>query len=63
VAPDYPSRTALDVGILREVVAALLLLACVVGVSWAAFATDWRLGLAVVSLAAGGVGLYLANER
>lgn len=48
---------------LREVAGLLLLLVAVAGVSVAAFATDTRLGVAVVSLALGGLGWAMTTDR
>lgn len=63
VTTDYPATSRVDRGLIRDVIAVTLVLVAVVGLSVAGFATDWRLGLAVVSLAAGGAGVFLGYER
>ena len=61
--PYAPPRSRVDLGILRDVVGLILVLAGVVGLAVAAFATDWRLGVAVLSVAAISAGAYLAYSR
>ena len=64
VASPYPySRPRVDTGVIRDVAAIMLVVLGIIGLSVAAFFTDWRLGLAVVSLAAGGVGVFLGYDR
>ena len=52
---------ALDVA--RDVLAVVLMVLMVVGLAWAGFATDWRIGLSVVSLATGALGFALGMTR
>lgn len=59
---DYSPR-ALDGGVLRDIAALALLMAGVAGLSVAAFAFDWRLGLAVLSAAAIIAGVTLGYRR
>jgi hypothetical protein len=64
VATDYPSpRARVDLGVIRDVVGLLLLITGAAGLSVAAFAVDWRLGLATLSVAALSAGAYLGYER
>lgn len=65
VATDYPYARprGVDMSLVRDLIAVVLVVAGVVGLSVAAFAVDWRLGLAVVSVAAVITGAFLGYER
>ena len=62
VATNYP-RPGLDTGVLRDILALLLVLSGVVGLTVVGFATDWRLGVAVLSVAVMTAGVLLGYER
>lgn len=59
----YPQARVVDSGLLRDLLAILLLIIWVVGWSVAAFYTDWRLGVAVVAGFAGIVGAFMSYRR
>lgn len=58
--PEYTPAPRGDVG--RDVAAVALMLAAVAGLLWVGFATDWRLGVLVLSLVAGAAGAALATR-
>lgn len=62
VATDYQT-SRVDGDVLRDVGAVVLFVAGVAGLSVAAFAVDWRLGLAVLSVAAIIAGVTLGYRR
>lgn len=47
----------------RDVMALILIVLAVAGLTWSGFETDWRLGVAILSLAAGGLGVALGMTR
>lgn len=62
VASDYsPSRP--DLGLLRDAIAIVLVLAGLSAIAVALFMTDWRLGVGFVGVVATTAGVYLGYER
>lgn len=59
----YQPRARVDLTLLRDLLALLLLLLGVAGLCWAAFAFDWRLGLATLSTALLTTGAFLGYDR
>lgn len=49
--------------LIRDLLALVLIVVGTAGLAWAAFATDWRLGVAVLSVAAGATGATLGLTR
>lgn len=59
--PFGDRRYVLD--IVREVLAAVLIVAGIVGLAWVGFETDWRLGVGVIAVAMIVVGAVLGTDR
>lgn len=60
---DYARPRAIDVGVARDVIAAILMLGGFVGLVVIGFFVDWRVGGALLSLGAIGVGGILSYRR
>lgn len=58
-----PRSFQINVLVVKNLLGLLLLIACVAGVAVAAWAADWRLGLAAVSAALGYPGWLLATSE
>jgi hypothetical protein len=63
VTKDFRTSARLDRGIIREILAAVLLIAGLTGLVVAGFAVDWRLGLTALSAMAATAGALLGYER
>jgi hypothetical protein len=49
--------------LLRELLAVVFIVGMFAGLAWVGFATDWRLGIVVLSIAAGAGGVALGMNR
>lgn len=59
----FRGRRGYATDLARDILAVVLLVLMVAGLTWVGFATDWRLGVAVLSITAGGIGVALGMNR
>lgn len=60
---DYGTPRAIDAGVARDVIAAILLIGGFVGLVVTGFFVDWRLGAALLSLGAMTGGAFMSYRR